>query len=61
MNRTITIGVSASLLLGGCAPATDTNKQDGTQVETLATEAAAEGAAVRSTLEKIDYTKWRYD
>ena len=61
MNRTITIGVSASLLLGGCAPATDTNKQDGTQVETLATEAAAEGAAVRSTLEKIDDTKWRYD
>ena len=61
MNRTIAIGVSASLLLGGCAPAAGTNEQDGTQVETLATEAAAEETSVRSTLAKIDDTKWCYD
>lgn len=61
MNRTIAIGVSASLLLGGCAPAAGTNEQGGTQVETLATEAAAEETAVRSTLAKIDDTKWCYD
>lgn len=30
MNRTIAIGVSASLLLGGCAPAAGTNEQDRT-------------------------------
>lgn len=61
MNRTIAIGVSANLLLGGCAPAAGTNEQNGTQVETLATEAAAEETAVRSTLAKIDDTKWSYD
>lgn len=60
MNRTIAIGVSASLLLGGCAPA-GTNEQDGTQVETLATTAAVEETAVQSTLAKIDDSKWCYD
>lgn len=59
MNRTIAIGVSASLLLGGCAPAAATNEQDRTQVETSATE--AEETAVQSTLAKIDDTKWCYD
>ena len=59
MNRTIAIGVSASLLLGGCAPAAGTNEQDRTQVETSATE--AEETAVQSTLAKIDDTKWCYD
>lgn len=57
MNRTIAIGVSASLLLGGCAPAAGTNELGGTQVETL----AAGEAAVQSTLAKIDDAKWRYD
>lgn len=61
MNRTIVVGLSASLLLVGCAPAAGTNEQNGTQVETLATEAAAEETAVRSTLAKIDDTKWCYD
>lgn len=61
MNRTIAIGVSASLLLGGCAPAAATNEQDRTQVETSATGAEAEETAVRSTLAKIDDTKWCYD
>ena len=61
MNRTIAIGVSASLLLGGCAPAAGTNEQDRTQVETSATGAAVEETAVQSTLAKIDDTKWRYD
>lgn len=59
MNRTIAIGVSASLLLGGCASAVGTNEQDRTQVETLAT--GAEETAVQSTLAKIDDTKWCYD
>ena len=59
MNRTIAIGVSASLLLGGCAPAAGTNEQDRTQVETSAT--GAEETAVQSTLAKIDDTKWCYD
>lgn len=59
INRTIAIGVSASLLLGGCAPAAATNEQDRTQVETSATE--AEETAVQSTLAKIDDTKWCYD
>lgn len=59
MNRMIAIGVSASLLLGGCAPAAATNEQDRTQVETSATE--AEETAVQSTLAKIDDTKWCYD
>ena len=59
MNRTIAIGVSASLLLGGCASAAGTNEQDRTQVETSATE--AEETAVQSTLAKIDDTKWCYD
>lgn len=59
MNRTIAIGVSASLLLGGCASAAGTNEQDRTQVETLAT--GAEETAVQSTLAKIDDTKWCYD
>lgn len=61
MNRTIAIGVSASLLLGGCAPAAGTNEQDRTQVETSATGAGAEETAVQSTLAKIDDTKWCYD
>ena len=61
MNRTIAIGVSASLLLGGCAPAAGTNEQDRTQVETSATGAAVEETAVQSTLAKIDDTKWCYD
>ena len=61
MNRTIAIGVSASLLLGGCAPAAGTNEQDRTQVETSATGAEAEETAVQSTLAKIDDTKWCYD
>ena len=59
MNRMIAIGVSASLLLGGCASAVGTNEQDRTQVETLAT--GAEETAVQSTLAKIDDTKWCYD
>lgn len=59
MNRTIAIGISASLLLGGCAPAAGTNEQDRTQVETSAT--GAEETAVQSTLAKIDDTKWCYD
>ena len=59
MNRMIAIGVSASLLLGGCASAAGTNEQDRTQVETLAT--GAEETAVQSTLAKIDDTKWCYD
>ena len=59
MNRTIAIGVSASLLLGGCAPAAGTNEQDRTQVKTSAT--GAEETAVQSTLAKIDDTKWCYD
>ena len=59
MNRMIAIGVSASLLLGGCASAAGTNEQDRTQVETSATE--AEETAVQSTLAKIDDTKWCYD
>ena len=59
MNRTIAIGVSASLLLGGCASAAGTNEQDRTQVETLTT--GAEETAVQSTLAKIDDTKWCYD
>lgn len=59
MNRTIAIGVSASLLLGGCASAAGTNEQDRTQVETSAT--GAEETAVQSTLAKIDDTKWCYD
>lgn len=59
MNRMIAIGVSASLLLGGCASAAGTNEQDRTQVETLAT--GAEETAVKSTLAKIDDTKWCYD
>ena len=57
MNRTIAIGISASLLLGGCAPAAGTNEQDRTQVETSATGAAVEETAVQSTLAKIDDTK----
>lgn len=61
MNRTIAIGILASLLLGGCAPAAATNEQDRTQVETSATGAEAEETAVRSTLAKIDDTKWCYD
>lgn len=61
MNRTIAIGVSASLLLGGCASAAGTNEQDRTQVETSATGAEAEETAVQSTLAKIDDTKWCYD
>ena len=59
MNRMIAIGVSASLLLGGCASAAGTNEQDRTQVETLTT--GAEETAVQSTLAKIDDTKWCYD
>ena len=59
MNRTIAIGVSASLLLGGCASAAGTNEQDRTQVETSAT--GVEETAVQSTLAKIDDTKWCYD
>lgn len=59
MNRMIAIGVSVSLLLGGCASAAGTNEQDRTQVETLAT--GAEETAVQSTLAKIDDTKWCYD
>lgn len=59
MNRTIAIGILASLLLGGCAPAAATNEQDRTQVETSAT--GAEETAVQSTLAKIDDTKWCYD
>lgn len=59
MNRMIAIGVSASLLLGGCASAAGTNEQDRTQVETLAM--GAEETAVQSTLAKIDDTKWCYD
>ena len=61
MNRMIAIGVSASLLLGGCASAAGTNEQDRTQVETSATGAEAEETAVQSTLAKIDDTKWCYD